>query len=249
MHLWLCACVPGVRLMRCECILPSAVVFLRVMVKVDLSTGERMHGWWWQGHISPACPIWFSGLCSTLHLFFLPNLCTWKWGREGKAERKFVLVRLLIYINQNLQKKPVCYPHTHPNFEAITLSACAMWPFSKWSPTQNMLFLLSLSWQHIRTFPSILTFLKEASKPALFKVASGRPTRKFYFISAWHLVPTYPIVHDSSSAAWNAFLTYMYISCINSSKHWGIFAPSLIKLTQRYASWLDDISGLVKLWG
>lgn len=77
-----CTCSTGGRLMRCECMLPSAVVFLRVMVKVNLSTREGMHGWWRQGHISPACPIWFSGLCSTLHLLFLPNLCTWGWGER-----------------------------------------------------------------------------------------------------------------------------------------------------------------------
>lgn len=43
--------------MRYECILPSSVVFLGVTVKVNLGTRERVHGWWRQGHVSPARPI------------------------------------------------------------------------------------------------------------------------------------------------------------------------------------------------
>lgn len=77
MHLCLCASVSGSGLMRYECILPSTGVFLRVTVKVNLSTGERVHRWWRQGHVSPTCPIWFRGLWSTLYLLFLPDLCTW----------------------------------------------------------------------------------------------------------------------------------------------------------------------------
>lgn len=74
---FLCLCVAGRRLMRYECILPSSMVFLGVTVKVNLCTREWVHGWWRQGHVSPTRPIWFRGLRSTLHLLFLPNLCTW----------------------------------------------------------------------------------------------------------------------------------------------------------------------------
>lgn len=48
---------PCPRLMRYERILPSSVAFLRVAVKVNLGTRERVHGWWRKGHVSPTCPI------------------------------------------------------------------------------------------------------------------------------------------------------------------------------------------------
>lgn len=75
--IFLCLCVAGQRLMRYECILPSSMVFLGVMVKVDLCTRQWVHGWWRQGHVSPTCPIRFRGLCSTLRLLFLSSFYTW----------------------------------------------------------------------------------------------------------------------------------------------------------------------------
>lgn len=74
--------LPGQRLMRYECILPSSVVLLGITVKVNLCSGEWVHGWRRQGHVSPACPIWFRGLCSTFRLLFLSNLCTWGVSEE-----------------------------------------------------------------------------------------------------------------------------------------------------------------------
>lgn len=100
---FVCISSGGPRLMRYERVLPSSVVFLRVTVKVDLGTRERVHGWRRQGHVSPTCPIWFRGLCSTLHLLFLPNLCTWG---EVKSERKLSL-------HYTILKKSLCALHTN----------------------------------------------------------------------------------------------------------------------------------------
>lgn len=75
--LCLCVSVSGQRLMRYEWVSPSSVVFLRVAVKVNFGTRERVHGWGRQGNVRPTCPIWFRAFCSTLHLLFLSNLCTW----------------------------------------------------------------------------------------------------------------------------------------------------------------------------
>ena len=166
MYLWLCARAAQVRLMRCDCILPSAMVFLWVMVKVNLSTREGVHGWQWKGHISPACPIWFSGLCSTFHLLFLPNLCTWGWGKEGKEERKFVLVRLSLFISLKSHKRglyatdPNTNTHTHTHFKGINLSACTMWTFSKQSPPRIRYFSFLWPDSTLGLFPRFWHFLK-----------------------------------------------------------------------------------------
>lgn len=162
--LCLCAsCVPGQRLMRYEWILPSSVVFLGVTVKVNLSTRERVHGWWRQGHVSPTCPIWFRGLCSTFHLLFLPNLCTWgKVKREGSLVFSTILrnpctlyTQILFYTEFTLWNT-----HTQHCLESYLLSFSAIWTFSIPSPTQCSLFVFFVCWQHIRTLSKCWHFLK-----------------------------------------------------------------------------------------
>lgn len=154
---FVCASVPGQRLMRYECILPSSMVFLGVTVKVNLGTRERVHGWRRQGHVSPARPIWFRGLCSTLHLLFLPNLCT--WGGKVKRERSLVC--------RNLCTQILFYTEfSNTYLESYLLSFSAIWTFSNPSPTQCSLFLCFLCADSALGLFFMLTFLKEAQKPA-----------------------------------------------------------------------------------